>query len=792
MKLSEQSLRNWIDTKLNIKEISEQLTMSGLEVEDIQSYMKQLETIIVGEIVSVQYHPHITSCVVTKINIGKKIVTIICKNNTIKKNMKVCVAYSGTKLLNNRIVETINIHGIVSEGIICTFRDLGCINNENKIIVLPYSTRIGLCILDCVFYKDNIIKMNTTFNRIDVLGAFGIARDLSILNNLPKPKIMHINVPITITDHCKIFIKNSNMVYDFFGRFIKNLNLKRKTPIWMQEKLRKYEVDSVNVVVDIINYVFKELGQSVYAFSFLGHEYDVTISCQNNNKCFINNENIILNDKIIVIKNKNQILSFLGNIDFNLFPINLNNQNLFIGSFFMDPNLVSNSVYYTQLKYHVSLKDYFVDPMLQKQAIEYTTNLFLKICGGNVSKITHLQSDNYHSYVYRKIKLYYSHIIKIVGYDINDNVIEKILVRSGYKIILRENFWYVIPPSWRPDILIAEDVVSDIIRIYQYDKILSIPLISSNTFLQNDKLENILKRVKYTLIDRGYYEVINYSFIDPKIQSFFDIKKQFLSLKNPISQDMSCMRLSMWPGLIKTLLYHQNRQYNEVQLFESGLCFIPNKASKLGVDQNLYFSGIIGNIHFNKYHWDIPARCFDFYDLKGDIEAMFDSIGYLDNIRFKKKTIPGLNLSNSVEIMFDDQIIGNMGELDPFVMKSLNIKYSTFLFELFWYKLDFKNRCVVQKISEFPHSVRDISFVVDEDLLVGDIVICCQKQVLIDICKIYISDIYHGNTIMSGKKSVTLTFVFQSMHMTLTDNDINCIMNRCIQYLNNTFNAVLR
>ncbi|CAL4042238.1 Phenylalanine--tRNA ligase beta subunit [Buchnera aphidicola (Takecallis arundicolens)] len=792
MKLSEQSLRNWIDTKLNIKEISEQLTMSGLEVEDIQSYMKKFEKIFVGEVISVKSHSHINSFVITQINIGKKIVTVICNSHTIKKNMKVFIACIGTKLLNNRIVENININGIISEGIICTFCDLGFINNENKIIILPPSTKIGLCIVDYIFYKDKIIKINTTFNRVDVLGSFGIARDLSILNNLPKPKIMHINTPITLMEDCKIFIENGNMVYSVFGRLIRNLNLKRKTPIWMQEKLRKYEINSVNVVVDIINYVFKELGQSLYVFGFLGNKYDITISCKNNNACFINNKNIIFNNKIIVIKHKNQVISFLGNIDFNSFPIDLNNTNLFIGSFFIDPSFVSNSIYYTKLKHHVPLKEYCVDPMLQQQVIEYTTNLLLKICGGNASKITHIQSDNYYDYLYRKIKLYYNHVIKIVGYNITYNIIEEILVRSGYKIILRENFWYVIPPSWRPDILISEDVVSDIIRIYQYNKILSIPLISSNIFLKHNKLENLLKRVKYTLIDRGYYEVINYSFIDPKIQSFFDIKKQCLSLINPISKDMSCMRLSLWPGLIKTLLYHQNRQHNEVQFFESGLCFIPNKSNNLGVDQNLYFSGIIGNINSNKYHWDIPAKCFDFYDLKGDIEAIFDSIGYSENITFKKKTISGLNVLNSVEIIFGNQTIGSMGELDPFLMKEFNVKYSTFLFELFWYKLDFKNRFFIQKISEFPHSVRDISFVIDEDLLVGDIVICCQKQIVIDTCKIYISDIYNGNTIISGKKSVTLTFVFQSTHMTLTDNYINCIMDCCIQYLQNTFNAVLR
>ncbi|WP_343128273.1 phenylalanine--tRNA ligase subunit beta [Buchnera aphidicola (Takecallis taiwana)] len=778
MKLSEQSLRNWIDTKLNIQAICEQLTMSGLEVEDIQYYIKKFSYIYIGEIIALQQHPNVTYLIIVQINLGKKIVNIVCESGIVSKNMKVFVACHGAKLCNKNIIETMNIQGITSEGVICTLSDLGFIDYKNTIIVLPYSSSIGLCVMDYIFYQDTIIKINTMFNRLDVLGAFGVARDVAILNNLPIPKIMRINIPVTITDYCKICVEDHNIVYRCCGVLIRNINLNIKTPIWMKEKLRKYDINSVNIVVDIINYVFIELGQSIYSFSFFDQIYDIIVSCKNNN--------------MYCMKYNNHVISFLGNIDFNMLPINVNDTNLFIGSFFIDPNILNHSLYYAKNKYQFKTSEYFVDPVYQEQIIEYATNLFIRICGGNVSKRTCIQSNNYHNFIYRKIKLSHTYIIKILGNHISRDVIEKILIQLKYKIILINNIWYVIPPSWRMDILSVEDVISDMMRIYQYDKILPVPLINKSMILQSNKLENFLKRVKYTLIDRGYYEVINYSFIDPKIQSYFHKKQKYLSLMNPISQDMSCMRRSIWPGLIKTLLYHQNRQHHEIRFFESGLCFIPDLMNKLGVHQNLHFAGIISNIDYKKHHWDISARRFDFYDLKGDIESIFDTIGYLENIIFKRKEIPGLHVSNSVEIMLDKHIIGIMGEIDPFVLKKLHINYSTFVFELFWHKIEFKDQVFVKKISDFPHSIRDISIIVNENMLIGDLVLCLRKQFLNEIHTIKISDIYTGHTIKNGKKSVTLTLLFQSIYKTLTDDYINDIIKRFLQYLYDNFHAVLR
>lgn len=791
MRLSEQALRNWIDTKLTIQDICHQLTHSGLEVEEVRVYIKNFQKVVIGQIVSCKSHPNIRTLMVSRVNIGSNYINIICKENNIKTNMKVFVACHGAKLFNGFIVQSLNIGGIISDGIFCTFNNLGIIDNKCDIISLPYSVPIGLCIQDYNFYQDKIIKINTTFNRIDTFGAFGIAREISILNNLPLPKIIPVKVPVLHFQTLNIHVAHHNMMYKCCGRIIKNINLATKTPTWMQEKLIKHQIYPINVVVDIINFVFIELGQSIYPFSFSSDIYDICLSYVNNDLLYKKYNNIVLNNNMIVLTRKNKILSFLGNIDFDLFPINMHNKNLFLGSFFVDLDIVNHSIHHVRLNNQIKLNEYFVDPKSQEHVIEYATYLFLKICGGYAHSIHNIQSKKYEYYIHRKIKLRYANVIKMIGCNINFNIIEKILIQLQCYIIVKCNFWYITPPSWRPDLIIEEDIISEIIKIYHYDNITPKPIINHGIFFKKNKLENFLKRTKYTLIDRGYYEVINYSFIDPKIQCLIHPNKKFLSIKNPISKDMSSMRLSLWPGLLKTLLYHQNRQHEEIRIFESGLCFIPNKNIKLGVDQNLYFSGVIGNIG-NKQNWIIPARKFDFYDLKGDVESIFDSIGYLDRITFKKTLVNGLHSGNSTIILFNNIIIGIMGEIDPVLLKKFSLSYSTFLFELFWYKLNFYDDIKIHAISEFPSIKRDLSIIIHDYILVSDIIKILNDKFLFSVCTIQLSDIYQGPSIVSGYKSVTLRFVFQSQHKTLTDEYVDNIIHDCIKILHDQFHAVLR
>ncbi|CAL4318987.1 phenylalanine--tRNA ligase subunit beta [Buchnera aphidicola] len=796
MRLSKHLLYNWINCNIHFDTICKQITYSGLETEDIQNNINIFQKyLVIGKIIFSIQHPNSSLYMIYKVAISKeKILNIVSDNKFFCHHMKVVVAKIGSILSNNKIVQKENICGIISEGIICTYKHCNMFNKKNDVIELLDCAPIGINFQDYLFYKDQIIKVNVTPNRLDALGVFGIAREVAILNDFNMPNIANIPSPITIQEKCNLQVKISDTIY-YTSRIIKNVNLNIKTPIWMKEKLRRCHINSVNIVIDIVNYIFLEFGKSLYVFSFLNTMHDIVLRfAEDSEKIFIKNKNtIILNKKIIVLSNKCSILSFLGNMDFKYFPIHLNHKNLFLGFLFVDPKTVYNSLYELKKKNPcIQNNEYYVDTTDQIKIIEYTTNLFLKICGGNVGPIVSYVSEDYHKYINKKITLNYKNIQRLTGCNIHYDIISKILKNLQYSIEYTcEQYWNIIPPTWRLDITIEEDVISDIIRIYQYSNIPIQPFYSTHNIISNNITENFLKRIKYLLIDLGYHEVINYSFIDPKIQNLIFPKNNFLFLNNPISIEMSCMRYSLLPGLIKNLSYHQNRQYEEVKFFESGLCFSSNPKKHLGVKQDLYLSGIIGNIG-DKKNWFFSARKFDFYDLKGDIESIFDILGYLENIEFKKISSRILHPEQNFGIFLNNQYIGFFGALHPSLLKSFNLQYSVFLFELFWDFIIFRDFNKIKKISEFPHSRRDISILMNEDIEVNEIILFCKKKFIDLLSEIRIFDIYRGHTIPNGQKSISLTFIFQSIEKTLTDQEIDNMMSFYLQGIKKKFGASLR
>ncbi|WP_343182605.1 phenylalanine--tRNA ligase subunit beta [Buchnera aphidicola] len=793
MKVSEQCIRNWISVPLSIEHICQQLTYSGLEVEEIKYPKFDFSKFIIGKIIHCMQHPNKSDFFIFMVNIGMNKNIRIVHNHKIKKNKKVVIALPESKLLNHKFVKLVNIFGVLSEGIFCKFLHVNIFIGDDNIIQLPDDAPIGIDFRKYYFCQNIILKVNVTPNRLDALGALGIAREVSILNNLPLPQIKKTDILNNSFDEFNINMKNINIIFSLLGVVVNKINLKFSTPDWIQLYLRRFNISPVNIIIDIFNYVFLKFGHSLYIFSSSEDINNISI-CYANNGDFLeyNKKKIFLNSKMLIIKSDKKIISYLGNIDYDFLPCNTNHENLFIGSFFIEPEVLNNSIYHFKKKKSIFFNEYFVNPYDQEFVINYVANLFIKICHGNIkSPVKIVQSKRYNNFINRKIKLFYEDINSIVGYNIDINIIHSILKQLHYHVVYKNRFWILTPPVWRIDIFIKEDIISDILRIYNYNNIPE-KILTSKFFISEDNiLHSSLKRVKYTLIDSGYHEVINYSFVDPGIQNIIYKHVDCISLINPISKELSCMRFSLIPGLLKMLLYHQNRQYEEVRFFESGLCFIKNNHYHLGVEQNLYLSGIIGNINY-KNHWDGNEKRFDFYDIKGDVESIFSSIGYLQDISFKKKNMSYLKKGSSAEIIFHNCVIGYVGALNPYLLQQFDLTYSVFLFELYWHKINFQNIQCIKKISDFPSSKRDLSIIVSNNILVGDLIAACKKEFVEYISEIYIYDIYRGNNIPTGKKSVTFTIIFQSVNKTLEEKEINFMIDVCMKLLKKKFSAILR
>ncbi|CAL4319074.1 phenylalanine--tRNA ligase subunit beta [Buchnera aphidicola] len=794
MRFNEKSLRKWINPQIGIDMICNQITRSGLEVEDIQDLLNFGGDLIIGNIVSFRKDISLNHLYIVCVQISEKnILTVISDANNIRNNMKVVVAPIGSKIFPDKIINAFTLSNITSEGVLCSFFDINMFGSKSEIIELPKNAPLGRKLKDYDFYHDKIIKLSITSNRMDVFGVFGVARDVSILNNLSYPIFTEKNISVSISEKCIINLQDCNFVCKYRGRLIKNINLRVKTPLWIREYLRRCFVHPVNVVVDILNYVFLELGQSVNVFSYFSNLKNVFLRFANNNETIkINKKNqLILNNKVIVISDEKNIISFLGNVNFDIFPINLDYTNLFIGSIFIDPELLQYSNYNLKLNNpNLILNDYNIDPGFQIKTIEYVTYLFLSICKGEPGPIVKYTSLNYCTFI-KKIRLYFTHIKRILGYDIHSTILYSILNKLGYQVVQSNNYFIVTPPTWRLDIAIEEDVISDIMRIYQYDNIVSEKLCIFKEDIVYDLPQSMLKRVKFLLIDKGYHEVINYSFVDPTIQNVLFKNQKFVSLKNPISFDMSSMRFSLFSGLIKNILYHQNRQHEEIRLFESGLCFSSDLNNTLCIKQDFMLAGVIGSINYKKY-WNVSDYKVDFYDLKGDLESIFDVLGCFEDIRFTSGKINLLHSHQSLLILFKNEVIGSLGALNPFLLRQFRLNYSIFYFELFWDKLSFQELVSIKNISEFPSSKRDISVIVSEDILVGDILEACKNALSDNLVEIRIYDIYRGSTIPINKKSISFSLIFQHMSRTLQENEIDFMINICINILKIKFQAILR
>ncbi|WAI18154.1 MAG: phenylalanine--tRNA ligase subunit beta [Buchnera aphidicola (Acyrthosiphon caraganae)] len=794
MKFSEKWLREWIDPNVNSTVLCEQISNSGIEVENIEHFKSIFYGVIVGKIVQCILHSQYNNLKILKVDIGKKkLLNIVCGASNCCNNMKVAVATVGAILPKNIIINAKLLKGELSEGMLCSFSELGIFFDDKKIIEFPKETLIGTNVNEYLSLKDNIIKVSITSNRPDGLSLLGLSRNIAAINNLTIPPLKQKSIPIIIEKKIDIDIQSKKECINYSGRIIQNINMNVETPFWMKKKLFFSDVLSENIMTNIINYVLIELGQPLNILNADCIDGAIIVRMANKKeKVFLkNNIKTTLNEKILVFADKNKILSIPGNINSNIVDINENTKNIFLSSALIDKKAISCIIKKMNSNKALEYYNYGIDPCIQNYAIEYATDLIIKICGGMPGPIN---SNKSHSPIHKNntIRLYHQKLNKITGFLIDPTIVSNILSSLDYQLNFQKNFWDVIPPSWRFDILIEEDVISDILRIYGYNNICLTPLKENlNCSNKNELTDSLLKKFSVILTNKGYYEVINYGFIDPKIHNLIFPNKKTLLLSNPISQDMSCMRLSLWPGLLKNISYNKNRQQANIRIFESGLCFSIDKKEHLGVRQEIFLAAVISGNDI-KENWYDKIRKMDFYDLKGDLESILESVYQLDDIEFRREKISGLHPSQSASVYCKNHLIGSIGTIDPRLEKELNINSTTFLFEISLNNFSDIKPLKIQEISKFPTIRRDIAILISKDIAVYNIIKKCKEFFIDEKVEINLFDMYFSKEFNTDKKSLGISFIFQNKTRTLQDEEINLMMNDCIEVLKNKFQAVLR
>ncbi|GAB3239101.1 phenylalanine--tRNA ligase subunit beta [Pseudaeromonas pectinilytica] len=794
MKFSKSWVDEWIQASLGTNELADQITMAGLEVDSVDAVAGEFSNVVVGEVVACEQHPDADKLRVTKVNVGEaELLDIVCGAPNCRQGLRVAVAKVGAVLPGNFEIKKAKLRGQPSHGMLCSYSELGIPVEADGIIELPLDAPVGTDLRSYLQLDDAMIEVDLTPNRADCLSIAGLAREIGVLNRCDVRSPEWAPASATIDASFPITVTAAEACPRYLGRVIKGLNVKAETPLLMQEKLRRCGMRSIDPIVDVTNYVLLELGQPMHAFDLAKLEsgLQVRMAVAGETLTLLDENEVSLNADTLVIADGTGPLAIAGIFGGLHSGVSAETQDILLECAFFSPLSIKGRARSYGLSTDSSHRfERGVDSQLQQQAMDRACRLLLDICGGEAGPVIEVVSDA-HLPKPELITLRREKLNRVVGIAFDDAVVTDILNRLGLQVTLTAEGWQATSPSWRFDLAIEEDLIEEVARIYGYNNIPNLPPMAH--LVMNEQLEADLplKRARHLLVDRGFQEAITYSFVEPKAMSLLFPHQEPIILPFPISADMSAMRVSLWPGLINAVVYNQNRQQGRVRLFESGLRFLKDEQAENGIRQEPLLAGIIsGNLADE--HWSIPSRATDFFDLKGDVEALLELTGEAHRFSFVRAEHTALHPGQSAQVLRDGHPIGWIGVIHPSLEKKLGLKSKVVLFELELNALLKVRIPVAGEISRFPANRRDLALVVDSAVTAADILHTAKKIGGNQIVGINLFDIYQGPGVPEGKKSLAISLVLQDTQRTLEDKEIADTIANVVEGLRTEFNASLR
>lgn len=794
MKFSKSWLDEWVNTGLDAEALAEQITMAGLEVDDITPVAGAFSQVLVGQVVECGQHPDADKLRVTKVDVGaEELLDIVCGAPNCRQGLKVAVAVVGAVLPGDFTIKKAKLRGQPSHGMLCSYSELGMDVDSDGIIELPADAPIGAGVRDYLHLDDAIIEVDLTPNRADCLSLAGLAREVGVLNqqDVNWPEIP--TVPASIDDKIEIRLDAPAACPRYLGRVVKNIDVKAETPLWMQEKLRRCGIRSIDPVVDITNFVLLEWGQPMHAFDLARLDGGIVVrQAEPGEKLtLLDGNEVSLNGDTLVIADSQKAVAMAGIFGGEATGVNENTRDVLLECAFFSPLSITGRARSYGL--HTDSSHRFergVDYQLQRKVMERATALLLAICGGEAGPVVEAVSEA-HLPARNSITLRHGKLTRLLGINIPATQVTDMLARLGLEVTPTGDDWQVEVPSYRFDIAIEEDLIEEVARIYGYNRIPNVAPLARLDMSRHREASLPLGRLKDALVDLGYQEAITYSFVDPEQQRLLFPQVAPLVLPNPIAADMSAMRVSLWPGLIQAAVYNQNRQQARLRLFEQGLTFIPDGAAENGVRQTPVLAGLLLGPVVDE-HWDMAAKGVDFFDLKGDVESLLALGADELSFGFARTDIEALHPGQSAALLRAGRQVGLLGTLHPSLLKKLGLKSQAYLFEIELAALTERAVPEAGEVSRFPANRRDLALVVERSTAAGDILDLVRKVGGDQLVGLNLFDVYQGQGIADGKKSLALSLVLQDTQRTLEEKEIADTVARIVSALSDEFNASLR
>lgn len=810
MKFSEQWLREWVNPDLNTEDLGHQLTMAGLEVDAIEPVAPDFKGVVIGKILSCEKHPDADKLQVCQVDVGEQSdepLQIVCGAKNARADLLVACAMIKAVLPGDFKIKKSKLRGVISQGMLCSEKELGLADSAEGIMELPLDAPVGTDIRDYLQLDDVSIELGVTPNRGDCFCLAGVARETGVFTRETVTPVAIQTQDVTIDDQPVINIQAPQACPRYAGRIIKNVNTRAETPLWMKEKLRRCGNRSISPLVDITNYVMLELGQPMHAFDLAKIEgaINVRMAADGEKLVLLDGQEISLNADNLVIADDKQALALAGIMGGDGSAVGDDTSDILLESAFFAPQAIIGKARTQGL--HTDSSHRFergVSPDLQLKAIERATALILEIAGGQAGPLVEQCHEEYipqpQSILLRKQKM-----SRILGIEIDDKTVKDVLQRLEMDVLDCADGWQVTAPAFRFDIAFDVDLVEEIGRIYGYDNLPATLPHGSITMAACPEERIDESRIKHLMVDLGYQEAICYSFVEPKAQNLITPDNPGIRLSNPISEDLSVMRTSLWTGLIGALVYNQNRQQNRIRLFEVGSRFVPGEQNG-DLLQEIMIAGIINGSVFSE-QWGEKNRNVDFFDLKADVEALLSLGGDLLSYRFAAEQHPALHPGQSARIYKDNQAVGWLGTLHPEVAKAFDVKSTSILFELEFDAISAAKVPDFKILSKFPAIRRDIAIIVDDGVESSAIINTVRQTAERTLDKqssdelslnkgssveVELFDVYVGEGVEAGKKSLAVSLSLQEQSRTLKDDEIDTLIQAVLSDLEQQHKAKLR
>ncbi|WP_336031387.1 phenylalanine--tRNA ligase subunit beta [Acinetobacter pittii] len=791
MKISENWLRTWVNPAIDSETLSDQLTMLGLEVDELAPVAKPFTGVVVGEVLTVEQHPDADRLRVTTVNIGSgEPLQIVCGAPNVRAGMKAPVATIGAVLPGDFKIKKGKLRGVESQGMLCGASEIDLEDKIDGLLELPADAPVGVNIREYLKLDDNVIDISITPNRGDCFSIRGIAREIAVINQLQMNEPDIKSVDATIADEKKVVISTEGAPR-YLGRVIKNVNVKAATPEWMEQALARSGIRTHSILVDVTNYVLMELGQPMHAFDLAKIEGTVHVrQAQPQEKLqLLNDQEVELQEDIMVIADDQKALAIAGIMGGLASSVTDDTTDIFLESAFFAPLAIAGRA--RRFGLHTDSSQRYergVDFELPLIAMNRASQLIQELAGGEFGPITVVEKTE----ILPKreaIELKQAQVDQLLGYQLTADFIADALTRLGCEVTVKaEGEWNVVPPSHRYDMAIYQDLIEEVARIDGYDNIqISLPSMDVQLAKYQDRFE--IAELRQTIVTLGYQEAISFSFADAKLEKQLNPQVNPLMLANPISSDLAAMRSTLLSSLIPCVQYNLNRQQSRVRFFELGLRFDYQDAKSIQDLKQIPTLALVAVGSQQPESWHVKPQPMDFFDFKGEIEEIL-AAGRV-KVEYVRSERAWLHPGQSAEILVDGQSIGYLGRLHPSLENELDLS-TTWVAEL-------NQTAVLQsyvsnftELSRFPSIRRDIALLISDNINVRDIQQLIEKTGGELLDSTWLFDVYTGQGVEEGKRSLAFALLWQHPSRTLEDAEIKSGMDNIIQVLENTYQATLR